>query len=340
MFFILLLCFSMVSCASAAEKTSDDMNDFSHYTIASKIAYTEAWYNFRSKIGLVPGDMDTLNDIAVYFNSDGRQDAVVVCVPVNELKPGDIVHVKNSQYAFMIYRSNNTDLPDSADSIILESQQGQFRCDPDLFNQLFDGYAVKFPKNALERQLANNQHVDGSKINDIPYYDPSIVGGPVFIGNSQYVIYWNQHQFDPDSDNNVPVKDFVDYLLNDNGPPAVSDMNKSQRIFDWVQSHVKYNGSTVGSTKYSLDALTSASGGNSCDQARLVYAMSKFAGLDARFHKANCKFPSGTFAHVWTDIKVDGKWLSADTTSQQNNLGNTVYSSIITDYGTFSMLDC
>ena len=41
MILLVLFVFSMISGACATDKTSDDMNDFSHYTTASKIAYAE-----------------------------------------------------------------------------------------------------------------------------------------------------------------------------------------------------------------------------------------------------------------------------------------------------------
>lgn len=337
---IFLLCFSMMSCSFATEKVNDDMNDFSHYTIASKVAYATAWNYFRSNVGLVPGNMDTMSDVTSYFNGDGRQVAYVVKVPASDLKPGDIVHVKNSAYAFMIYKGYNTVVKDhESDQIVMESLMDRYICSPDTFNQIFDGYAIKFPMNGKEIQYARTHSADGSKITDDAVYDPSL-GSPSHVGDALYVKYWNAHQFDPDSSNNEPVKEFVnEYLLNETIKPG-SDMDKAQWIFDWVQNHVVYNGSTVGSSKYSFEALTSTSGGNSCDHARFIYAFCKFAGLNVKFHKAYNQFPSGNFTHVWTDIEVDGAWLPADTTSKENTLGKTTYSHIINDYGTYDMLDC
>jgi len=129
----------MLSCGFATEKVNDDMNDFGHYTIASKMAYSAAWNFFRSKIDLVPGDMDTLTDVMDYFNQDGRINAYVVNVTSADLKPGDLVHVKNSAYPFMIYKGYNTVDKNNDTEIILESLMSRYSCSQDTFDQIFDG---------------------------------------------------------------------------------------------------------------------------------------------------------------------------------------------------------
>lgn len=103
---LLFFCFSSFSIVLVTEKTNDDMNDFSHYTTASKIAYAASWNLFRFYGTLVPGNMDSMSDVADYFtqldqrgNQQDKRPAYVVNVSVDDLRPGDIVHVKN-RYSF------------------------------------------------------------------------------------------------------------------------------------------------------------------------------------------------------------------------------------------------
>jgi hypothetical protein len=103
---VFVLCFSTFSVVFATEKTNDDMNDFNHYTTASKIAYAASWNLFRFYGTLVHGNMDSLSDVADYFtqldqrgNQQDKRPAYVVNVSVDDLRPGDIVHVKN-RYSF------------------------------------------------------------------------------------------------------------------------------------------------------------------------------------------------------------------------------------------------
>lgn len=342
-----LCCFCTISGAFASEKTSDDMNDFSHYTTASKIAYAASWNLFRFYGTLVPGDMDTMSDVADYFtqlnqrsNQHEQRTAYVVNISIDDLHPGDIVHVKNSVYPFMIYKGYNNVVRDNdTDAIVLESLMDRYVCDPTTFNQIFDGYAIMFPVNSSETQFAINHRVNGSNITDDPIYNNTI-GSPTYVGNSLYVKFWNKNQFNSTSTDTSQIKNFVDNLLNNRGGTVISDVDKAECIFNWVKNHVGYSGTYVGTTWFSTFAIDSTMDGNSCDQARLVYAMGKVAGLNVVFHKSYSQFPSGQFAHVWTDIQVNGTWLPADTTSKQNNLGNTTYSQIIDDYGTYDMLDC
>ena len=338
---LILIIFSTISGASATDKTGYDMNDFSHYTIASKIAYATSWNMFRFYGSVIPANMDTMENIADYFTQLGQRGnqniprpGYVVYVNSSESSEGDIVHVKNSAYPFMIYKGHSSD-PD-IDQIILESLMNRYTCNSDTFNGIFDGYAIKFPYTPEQTSFSVTHSVNGSNITDDPIYDPSL-GYPFLTGNSLYVGFWNAHQFDPNSNDTVQLSNFYNTNL---GGDYTSGLDKANAIFTWVQNHVDYSGTWVGTTWYSSFAIASDQSGNSCDQARLVYALGKLAGLNVVFHKAYSQFPAGQFTHVWVDMQVNGTWLSADTTSKKNMLGNTTFSQIITDYGQYDMLDC
>ena len=64
-------------------------------------------------------------------------------------------------------------------------------------------------------------------------------------------------------------------------------------------------------------------GANCVDHAHLVVALSRAAGLPARYVNANnCKFSSGYVSgHVWAQVLVGNTWVVADTTSSRNKFG-------------------
>ena len=99
-----------------------------------------------------------------------------------------------------------------------------------------------------------------------------------------------------------------------------SQYTKGARVFNWVKNNVRYkfyyntrNGAT-GTLKYRT--------GNCADQAHLVVGLARSAGLPARYVHAKAHFRSGhVYGHYWAQIKVNGKWVTADTTSKRNSFG-------------------
>jgi len=55
----------------------------------------------------------------------------------------------------------------------------------------------------------------------------------------------------------------------------------------------------------------------------LLVALSRAAGIPARYMHGNCVFRSGnTYGHVWGQLYINGKWYDADATSFSNTLGS------------------
>ncbi len=101
-----------------------------------------------------------------------------------------------------------------------------------------------------------------------------------------------------------------------------STWDKATAIFNYVRDNIAYSYYS-NSQKGAAKTLSSGTG-NCCDQANLVVALCRAAGIPARFsHAKNCKFNSGLVTgHVWAQIYIDGVWYTADATSRYNELGN------------------
>ena len=96
-----------------------------------------------------------------------------------------------------------------------------------------------------------------------------------------------------------------------------SDKAKANALFIWVRDNIDY--SFYYNTVKGASKTLSSGTGNCCDQAQLLVALARSAGLTARFATGTCKFISGaTYGHVWVQIKIDGTWHALDTTSSRN----------------------
>lgn len=96
-----------------------------------------------------------------------------------------------------------------------------------------------------------------------------------------------------------------------------SQKAKAKALFVYVRDKISYS-FYYNTVKGASGTLTSGSG-NCCDQAQLLVALARSAGLTARFATGYCTFTSGkTYGHVWVQIKVDGTWHALDTTSSRN----------------------
>ncbi len=101
-----------------------------------------------------------------------------------------------------------------------------------------------------------------------------------------------------------------------------TDYQKAVAIYNYVRDQVSY--SFYYDTKYGAAGTLSAKTGNCVDQAHLVIAMARTAGLAARYVHGTCYFTSSgsTYGHVWAQILVGDTWYVADATSNRNSLGN------------------
>ena len=100
-----------------------------------------------------------------------------------------------------------------------------------------------------------------------------------------------------------------------------SDYKKGEKIFNWVRDNIgyqKYSNTKLGALKTLKKKVA-----NCVDHAHLIVALSRAAGLPARYVNANnCKFTSGYVSgHVWAQVLVGNTWVVADATSSRNKFG-------------------
>ena len=102
-----------------------------------------------------------------------------------------------------------------------------------------------------------------------------------------------------------------------------SDLAKATAIYNFVRDSIAYE--FYYNTQKGADGTLAAGTGNCCDQAQLLVAMFRSAGLTTRFVHGYCYFRSGSYyGHVWTQVYLNGEWVVADPTSGSNSLGKIV----------------
>ncbi|EKQ51914.1 MAG: transglutaminase-like enzyme, predicted cysteine protease, partial [Methanobacterium sp. Maddingley MBC34] len=101
---------------------------------------------------------------------------------------------------------------------------------------------------------------------------------------------------------------------------ASTSYEKAVLIYNWVRDNLSYS-FYYNTQKGAVGTLQSMSA-NCCDHAHLVVALSRAAGLPARYVHGYCYFTSsGTwYGHVWAEVYAGG-WITADATSSRNSLG-------------------
>jgi hypothetical protein len=99
-----------------------------------------------------------------------------------------------------------------------------------------------------------------------------------------------------------------------------TDSAKANAIYNFVRDKISYT--FYYDTKHGAVGTLDAGSGNCVDQAHLLIAMFRTAGLHARYVHGTCKFSSGsTYGHVWAQVLIGNTWTVADPTSTRNSLG-------------------
>lgn len=102
-----------------------------------------------------------------------------------------------------------------------------------------------------------------------------------------------------------------------------SNEAKAKAIYNYVRDSISY--SFYYDTNHGALGTYNYGSGNCVDQAHLLVAMYRTAGLPARYVHGTCTFSSGsTYGHVWAQVLVDGYWNVVDPTSSRNSYGNVV----------------
>ena len=99
-----------------------------------------------------------------------------------------------------------------------------------------------------------------------------------------------------------------------------SQYQKGVRVFNWVRDNLSY--SFYYNTRYGANGALKYRKGNCADTSHLVVALARSAGLQAKYGHGKVRFSSGrVYGHVWAIIKANGKWYSADASSNRNTFG-------------------
>jgi hypothetical protein len=99
-----------------------------------------------------------------------------------------------------------------------------------------------------------------------------------------------------------------------------SQYKKGTKVFNWVRDHLSYK--FYYNTRYGANGALKYRTGNCADQAHLVVALARSSGLQARYVHGKAHFRSGHwYGHVWAQVKANGKWYTADPTSNRNSFG-------------------
>ena len=98
------------------------------------------------------------------------------------------------------------------------------------------------------------------------------------------------------------------------------DYDRAKAIFEYARDEwewLNYNNTSKGAVGTIQDK-----GGNCCDLTHAIVAMSRAAGIPARYRHAQCQYASGVIGHVIAEIYVDGVWYPADASNNENTFGN------------------
>lgn len=171
-------------------------------------------------------------------------------------------------------------------------------------------------------------------------FDSSVIGSsdiPIPGGNGSSRINANSSQFKNGLNEKNTESSLAKYLVG-TGQSAITASitnlanrltkglsgtdQKALAIYNYVRDNIAY--SYYADSRYGAAGTLSNGAGNCVDQASLVVALCRAAGIHARYsHAQGCTFSSGLVTgHVWAQILINGVWYSADATSKRNNLGN------------------
>jgi hypothetical protein len=95
---------------------------------------------------------------------------------------------------------------------------------------------------------------------------------------------------------------------------------KAVAIFNYVRDRTSYS-FYYNTKKGALGTLTSRSA-NCVDHTHLLIALLRASGIPAKYVHVKAQFTSGSwYGHVYANVWVDGRWYSADATSNSNPFG-------------------
>jgi hypothetical protein len=98
---------------------------------------------------------------------------------------------------------------------------------------------------------------------------------------------------------------------------ATTKYEKAVRIFNWVRDNLDY--SFYYNTKYGAVKTLKNKEGNCVDLSHLLVALSRAAGIPARYVHVTAEFASGRVCgHVFVQAYIKGKWYNMDASNNIN----------------------
>lgn len=101
---------------------------------------------------------------------------------------------------------------------------------------------------------------------------------------------------------------------------VANGLSNAQSIFNYVLglTYDYYYNTQRGAVKTITDGI-----GNCTDLSHALIAIARAKGIPARYvHNSSVKFSTITTGHVWAELYVNGSWIRADASNNNNTLGN------------------
>ena len=120
---------------------------------------------------------------------------------------------------------------------------------------------------------------------------------------------------------------------------ANTKYEKAVRIFNWVRDNLNY--SFYYNTKYGAVKTLKNRAGNCVDLSHVLVALSRAAGIPARYIHVTAEFASGRVCgHVFVQVYINGKWYNLDASNNINefNVINNWYLDTATIKGVYTTL--
>lgn len=120
---------------------------------------------------------------------------------------------------------------------------------------------------------------------------------------------------------------------------AATKYEKAVRIYNWVRDNLDY--SFYYNTKYGAVKTLKKKEGNCVDLSHLIVALSRAAGIPARYVHVTAKFASGhVCGHVFVQVYINDKWYNLDASNNINefNIINNWYKATATIKGVYTSL--
>ncbi len=140
------------------------------------------------------------------------------------------------------------------------------------------------------------------------------------------------------SSSNCPIDDpLVVSTMQTATEGLTTNHDKAVAIFEYARD--KWEWEDYSNTRKGAVGTIEALGGNCCDLSHAIVAMSRAAGIPARYIHGQCYFSGGrVIGHVISEIYVDGQWVICDASNNSATFGTPTWKGMQTFNGLYSSL--